>query len=207
MSRTLLQTVSIDSNVLQMFSNKLSNYRQIAIEYTDSSKMMVKPVVEFRTNRFIDDENYENVIFQSIYNYYRATAHPLSHHKYVPLDDDYLQSLLAVLSTGELYHINGDTFYFKAPFKYDDFNYIGDRSTLLNVNSNKHIIRVDVNHWEGDLLIQATPSEEDYRNVSTLFLTARYTMSLDSIYDAIRRYSNVTATPQSIFKSLTSRLL
>jgi hypothetical protein len=206
MSKTLLHTRSIKNYVVQLFEHKTTNNseRTISIEYTDPIKLTVEEILNFKSNYTLDSNGIVEHIYESIYNYYLIKIKPPFESR-TKFTDKYLEDAFRFIADGYLYHIEGSNFYFKGEFTYDDT--IFDTGDLEVVKSGSGHLLVKVNDIEGAVIFWAEPDVFQSAITKELYCKERYSVDIGDIYKALRKYSTLNTSPQTIFDKITKDLL
>lgn len=175
-------------------------HRTIIIEHTDAASAKVQEIVRFQATDFMEENDYVDHIFKSLYQYYLIKTKDL--YAWKPSEFDFItaQVMLDVVSPGKIYHINGTTLYFNN-FDIDPGTNGKYRQLYKDVNSGLVELTLSIVRYDGDMVL-STLSKDSYTE-EQLFTIPRFSdLNLNHVLNYISAYFYITATPQSIFNKL-----
>jgi hypothetical protein len=173
----------------------------ITIEYTDASTNKVQEVATFKSTPFIKEHSVSQSVFESIYSLYLIKIKPMF-EIYKAFDDEFIEEMFKFIATGNMFHVEQNTFYYKGNFEYSICPY----PDLRELKSGENVLSVELNGFDGDLVIKSEPKDFMMGRTSCFHISDRYTLKMEDIYKALRRYSNISATPQSIVEVMVGNL-
>lgn len=207
MSRKLLKTLIIGSDVLQLFEvTPLIGIKEYSIDFTDASRNTVTAVLTFKSNAFIEECDIPITIFFKIHLYYEILAWNRKRAIVAPETSNIpeVKDLLELISCGKLYNFTtgstGNYFY------YEDFNCeqlsASFRRFITGVNDKRRHVVLNINNFmKGDMLLY-TEDRILAKNEKLHSIIPRRKVNLSELNPLIYQNSELSVTPKSLWEQM-----